>query len=80
MAGKRTQKEAIQPAIQTGMIRTAGSLLIRKGLLIAIGASLVLPACKSHKHCDAYSNSTIKKHVSTGPVYSMNQHQTQHPG
>lgn len=77
MAAKQIQEEAIQPVIHTGIIRKAGSFLIRKGLFIAIGASLVLPACKSHKHCDAYSNSTIKKHPGTTSVCSMNQ--VQHP-
>jgi hypothetical protein len=80
MAAKRTQGEAIQPVNHIGIIRKAGSLLIRKGVLIAIGASLVLPACKSHKHCDAYSNSTIKRHGASGSVYSMSQNQAQHPG
>jgi hypothetical protein len=48
-------------------------VLIGKGLLIAMCASLVLPACKSHKLCEAYSDSRIQKNHKSGPAFSLNQ-------
>jgi hypothetical protein len=74
MMASKPQPTAVQEtALKSNIIGKAGRLFIRKSLIIAIGASLVLPACKSHKHCDAYSNSTIRKNLNGSAACSVNQ-------
>jgi hypothetical protein len=67
----RTQSKWNVNLIVIGKMRRA--LVVGKVLLIAMGASLVLPSCKSHKLCEAYSDSRIQKNHKSGPAFSLNQ-------
>lgn len=78
MASKPQTTAAQGTALNSNIIGKAGRSFLRKSLIIAIGASLVLPACKSHKHCDAYSNSTIRKDLKSGAAFSVNQNKPAH--
>jgi len=44
-----------------------------KGVLIVLGLVLMLPSCKSHKLCEAYSDSRLQKDAKSGAVYSFNE-------
>jgi hypothetical protein len=66
-----TRSQADQTtAVKLIIIGRAGKYLLTKGLLIAIGAVLVFPSCKSHKLCEAYSDSRPLKHTKTGSASS----------
>jgi hypothetical protein len=71
---KQTQPQEEQtPAVNLIIIGKVHKPLLGKLVLALICASLVLPACKSHKLCEAYSYSTPKKEIKAGVVTSTNQ-------
>jgi hypothetical protein len=76
MANKKHSSEDQTPGVNLiiiGKLRSHFfSKVLVKMVVIAIGASLVLPACKSHKLCEAYSDSRSLKNNTTGSVSSIN--------
>ncbi len=50
-----------------------GRVNLFKGILILFGVVLMLPSCKSHKLCEAYSDSRLQKDAKPGAVYSFNE-------
>jgi riboflavin synthase alpha subunit len=69
-AAKNQFGQAQRSAFQSIGSGKVARFILRKGLIIAIGASLTLPACQSHKLCEAYSNATLKKNKTATPASS----------
>ena len=64
------------PAVKLIVIGKTGTTLLRKGLFIVCAAMLTLPACTSHKRCEAYSSNQKKKNKKHCMAYSYYQAKT----
>jgi hypothetical protein len=63
--------------LKANRIEKTLKFMLHRGLFIGIAVMLVvLPSCKGHKHCDAYSNAYSKKKKRGGLVFSLEQKTT----
>jgi hypothetical protein len=67
---------ADKPAIKLVIIGHKRRSMVLKGMLMLAGAALLMPSCKSHKLCEAYSSIESKKAVKTGSAFSIYQTQS----
>jgi hypothetical protein len=72
IAGKSQIVQAAKSGVKTGSTGKKARSIVFRSLIIAIGASLTLPSCSSHKLCEAYSNATLKKNKTGGSTFSSN--------
>ncbi|MFI5149496.1 MAG: hypothetical protein ACHQRM_07150 [Bacteroidia bacterium] len=78
MMVKKHTPEAQTPAIKLVIIGRKRRSMVLKGMLILAGTALLMPSCKSHKLCEAYSSIESKKVIKSGPVFSIYQSQSGH--
>jgi hypothetical protein len=73
MASQQHPEEAKMPALNLVVFKKVIRTISRNGMIILIGLALALPACKTHKRCEAYSSIQKKKGRSKHcPAYSFN--------
>ncbi len=70
IAGKSQNVQALKSGVQVVLTGKRARSVVFKSLIIALGASLTLPSCSSHKLCEAYSKATPKKDKTGGSVFS----------
>jgi hypothetical protein len=70
-AEKNQMKHTQESAVKSELSGKTAKGIVRKVLIIAIGASLTLPACTSHKLCEAYSKASPKPVKTGGTIFSV---------